>query len=44
MKNYFDNYEFRSYEIAKECQIVLVATLEKKERWENIVNKLKQTK
>jgi hypothetical protein len=42
--HYLTTCPIKDWKIAKECQSMLLGTNEKKQRWENITNKLKSDK
>jgi hypothetical protein len=42
--HYLDACPIKDFTIAKECVPMLIGSTEKKERWNNIVNKLKSEK
>lgn len=42
--HYLTTCPIKDFTIAKECQSMLLGTNEKKQRWENITNKLKSDK
>mgnify|MGYP003433827761 FL=1 len=42
--HYLNVCPIKDFKIAKECEAMLLGTTEKKERWENITNKLKSEK